>query len=275
MNHSITITPQNGALYIRTPYDPGFTAALKANVPSAGRTWDPTRKVWVVAANYATALQAVVNRYYPGVSVPHSVVAVPRIETRLLDVRYVGITKDRGDTERSAFGYAAGAWSVILPESELRRWFGLDVGTRSAPEAATLYQVLNVPKTAAPEEIKSAWRRMARQWHPDVCHEPDAAIQFRHIQEAYELLSNPGKRARYDAALVMTAATVQPRSAQYAAVDGFRSPLRCGYILAEGHEQLARFLVSKILAWEDITKGGKTLVTSWPAGADMFQEVWT
>jgi DnaJ-domain-containing protein 1 len=275
MNHSITITPQNGALYVRTPYDPAFVAALKAAIPSAGRTWDGTRKTWVVAANYAQPLQAVVSQYYPGVSVPHAVVAARRIETRLLDVRYVGITKDRGDTERSAFGYAAGAWSVILPESELRRWFGLDADTRNTPEAATLYQVLNVPKTAAPEELKSAWRRMARQWHPDVCKEPDAATQFRRIQEAYELLSNPGKRARYDAALVMTAVAVQHRVAQYTAGDGFRPPLRCGYILAEGHEQLGRFLVSKILAWEDITQGGKTLVTSWPTGADTFQEVWT
>lgn len=116
---------------------------------------------------------------------------------------------------------------------------------------------------------------MARQWHPDVCREPDAATRFRNIQEAYELLSNPGKRARYDAALVMTAVAVQHRVAQYTAGDGFRPPLRCGYILAEGHEQLGRFLVSKILAWEDITQGGKTLVTSWPTGADTFQEVWT
>lgn len=274
MNRTCTITSQNGALQVRIPYDPAFVAALKANVPSAGRTWDPARKIWVVASNYASVLQMVVEQYYPGTQVPHAVVAAPRVETRLLDVRYVGQTKDRGDTERSAFGHAGGAWSVIFPESELRRWFGLDAGPNTS-EAGTLYQVLNVAKTATPEEIKSGWRRMARQWHPDVCREPDAATRFRNIQEAYELLSNPGKRARYDAALIMTAVVPQPRVAQYTAGDGFRPPLRCGYILAEGHEQLGRFLVSKILAWEDITQGGKTLVTSWPAGADTFQEVWT
>lgn len=271
----ITMGPRDGALEVRTPYDPAFVAALKANVPSAGRTWDPARKTWVVASNYATALQAVVAQYYPGTHVPQAAVTAPRAETRLLDVRYVGQAKDRGDAERSAFGHAGGAWSVIFPESELRRWFGLDAGSHNTSEAATLYQVLNVAKAATPEELKSSWRRMARQWHPDVCKEPDAATRFRSIQEAYELLSNPGKRARYDAALIMTAATPQPRAARYAAADGFRPPLRCGYILAEGHEQLGRFLVSKILAWEDITQGGKTLVTSWPAGADTFQEAWT
>ena len=275
MNRTCTITSQNGALQVRIPYDPAFVAALKANVPSAGRTWDPTHKTWVVASNYATALQMVVTQYYPGTCVPHAVVAAPRAETRLLDVRYVGQAKDRGDAERSAFGYAGDAWSVIFPESELQRWFGLDAGLHSTSESATLYQALNVAKTATPEEIKSGWRRLARQWHPDVCKEPDAAIRFRNIQEAYELLSNPGKRARYDAALIMTAATPQPRAARYCAADAFRPPLRCGYILAEGHEQLGRFLVSKILAWEDITQGGKTLVTSWPAGADTFQEAWT
>lgn len=274
MNRTCTITSQNGALQVRIPYDPAFVAALKANVPSAGRTWDPARKIWVVASNYASVLQMVVEQYYPGTQVPHAVVAAPRVETRLLDVRYVGQTKDRGNAERSAFGHAGGAWSVIFPESELRRWFGLDAGPNTS-EAGTLYQVLNVAKTATPEEIKSGWRRMARQWHPDVCREPDAATRFRNIQEAYELLSNPGKRARYDAALVMTAVAVQHRVAQYTAGDGFRPPLRCGYILAEGHEQLGRFIVSKILAWEDITQASKTLVTSWPAGADTFQEVWT
>lgn len=276
MKTAATVTATPKGLLVRTPYDPAFVAALKANVPSAGRTWDPARKIWVVANNYASVLQMVVEQYYPGTQVPHAVIAAPRVETRLLDVRYVGQTKDRGDTERSAFGHAGGAWSVIFPESELRRWFGLDKAQRSTPEAATLYQVLAVTRAASQDEIKSAWRRMARQWHPDVCKEPDAATQFRRIQEAYELLSQPGKRARYDAALVMTAPVATPAPSQYAGgFAEFRPPLRCGYILAEGHEQVGRFVVSKILAWEDITQNGKTLVTSWPVGAKTFEEIWT
>ena len=56
---------------------------------------------------------------------------------------------------------------------------------------------------------------------------------------------------------------------------GYRSPLRCGLIMAEGVEQLGRFVVSKIIAWEDIPgPNGTVLCTSWPAGAQMFTEEW-
>ena len=272
----IAITQVENSLWIRTPYNPGFVAALKSAVPSTARSWDSSSKAWIVSVNYAAALQPVIAQYHPGVLVPGALPAPRRTETRLLEVRYIGAAKDRGDSEPASFGYVNGAWSVVVPESELRRWFGLDKAQRSTREAATLYQVLAVTRAASQDEIKSAWRRMARQWHPDVCKEPDAATQFRRIQEAYELLSQPGKRARYDAALVMTAPVATPAPSQYAGgFAEFCPPLRCGYILAEGHEQLGRFLVSKILAWEDITQGGKTLVTSWPTGADTFQEVWT
>lgn len=269
---SVKITPQG--LAVHTPYNPAFVAELKASIPTAGRAWDKDSKAWIVAANYATALQQVIARYYPGVSVPQTQAMTPRTETRLLEIRYVGAAKDRGDDAWSAFGYANGAWSVIFPEPELRRWFGLDTETPAA--TATLYQVLGVTRTATAQEIKSGYRRMARQWHPDVCREPDARQQFIRIQAAYEALSDENKRARYDAGLLMAAAMPQARSSVSLAADGFRPPLRCGHVLAEGHEQLARFLVSKILAWEDITDSqGRVLVTSWPAGAETFVEVWS
>lgn len=276
-----TVQTSPGGLIVRTPYNPAFVASLKASIPTAGRAWDSASKAWIVAPNYAVALNQVLAQYYPGVSVPAAAGAIPTplTETRLLEVRYIGATKDRGDDVRTAFGYADSGWSVIFPEPELRRWFGQDVGDSRASASATLYQVLAVSKAATTDEIKAAWRRMARQWHPDVCREPDAAAQFRRIQEAYEVLTNGGQRARYDAGLAMeqSMTRVAQYSLPYALVDdGFRPPLRCGYILAEGHEQLARFVVSRILAWEDITdRAGRTLVTSWPAGAKMFEEAWS
>lgn len=271
---SVQLTPQGLRVY--TPYNPGFVAALKANIPTAGRTWDKATKAWIIAPNYAISLAALMKQYYPGTSVPiPSNAQTPRAEARLLEVRYVGATKDRGDDARSAFGYASGAWSVIFPEPELRRWFGLDTSNDAPSASASLYQVLNVTRTATPDEIKSAWRRMARQWHPDVCKEPDATQQFRRIQEAYEALSDPRARARYDAGLLMAAAVMPQARDSVSLAGGYRPPLRCGHVLAEGHEQLSRFVVSKILAWEDITNAqGQTLVTSWPTGAQHFTEAW-
>jgi molecular chaperone DnaJ len=62
------------------------------------------------------------------------------------------------------------------------------------------YEVLGVPKTASPDEIKAAYRRLARQYHPDVAKEdPKAAeAKFKEISEAYEVLADEQKRRNYD-----------------------------------------------------------------------------
>lgn len=61
------------------------------------------------------------------------------------------------------------------------------------------YEVLGVQKGAAPDEIKKSYRKLARQYHPDVNKDdPSAADKFKEIAEAYEVLSDNDKRARYD-----------------------------------------------------------------------------
>jgi molecular chaperone DnaJ len=60
------------------------------------------------------------------------------------------------------------------------------------------YDVLGISKGADSKEIKSAFRKLARQYHPDVSKEADAEDKFKEINEAYEVLSNDEKRARYD-----------------------------------------------------------------------------
>ena len=60
------------------------------------------------------------------------------------------------------------------------------------------YEVLGVDRSGTPEEIKKVYRRLARQYHPDVSDVPDAEARFKEINEAYEVLSDPEKRATYD-----------------------------------------------------------------------------
>lgn len=60
------------------------------------------------------------------------------------------------------------------------------------------YAVLGVSVSATPEEIKKAYRKLARKYHPDVSKEADASDRFKDVGEAYEVLKDPEKRAEYD-----------------------------------------------------------------------------
>jgi curved DNA-binding protein len=60
------------------------------------------------------------------------------------------------------------------------------------------YQTLGVTRGASAEEIKRAYRKLARKYHPDVSKEKDAEARFKEVKEAYEVLKDPDKRATYD-----------------------------------------------------------------------------
>jgi molecular chaperone DnaJ len=60
------------------------------------------------------------------------------------------------------------------------------------------YEVLGVPRAASQDEIKRAFRQLAREHHPDVNKDPGAADRFKIINEAYQVLGDPERRARYD-----------------------------------------------------------------------------
>lgn len=60
------------------------------------------------------------------------------------------------------------------------------------------YDILGVSRSASGDDIKKAYRRLARKYHPDVSKEPDAELRFKEMKEAYDVLRDPEKRAAYD-----------------------------------------------------------------------------
>jgi len=191
-----------------------------------------------------------------------------------LEVRYIGNTKERKGGYRTSYAWIPGLeWYAIFSERVLRSWFHMPL---EPTQAGSLYSVLGVDEKAAADEIKSQYRRMARQWHPDINHEPGAEDQFKAIQHAYEILIT--KRGKYDAGLKLQAKAGWTNDTQN--VDPmclFRPPLRCGMLLVEGHEiwNGKKLDVDKIHAWEDISDGeGNVLVCSWTYGDKQHTEMW-
>ncbi len=60
------------------------------------------------------------------------------------------------------------------------------------------YAALGVKRDASQEEIKRAYRKLARKYHPDIASGADAEARFKELGEAYEVLKDPEKRAQYD-----------------------------------------------------------------------------
>ncbi len=264
------ISAEGNQLVVSTPFNNGFVTELKTVVPFTARIWDNPRKVWIIAPGYGAVVAQLIKNYFGlDEQIPNMQVKSSIIEQAIYEVHYIGLCKDRGSGERSAFGYVDTSWKLIFPEKVLSEWFGVE----SRPGGnSSLYARLGIKRDAVAEEVKTAFRRMAKQWHPDVCREADAAQQFQAIQRAYEILSDPIKRGKYNAGLALQNLCAEKNEQP---ADGYRTPLRCGMMIVEYQESLTRFLVTKILAWEDIYNDhGQTLVSSWPMGATAPVEKW-
>lgn len=66
------------------------------------------------------------------------------------------------------------------------------------PQYKDYYQIMGVARDASADELKRAYRKLARKYHPDVSKEANAEERFKEVQEAYEVLKDPQKRAAYD-----------------------------------------------------------------------------
>ena len=271
----IRILPYNGNYEVITPYDPGFVADLKSLIPYDQRVYNKDRKSWTVGRKHGQLVTELCLKYFKErPTLPH--LAAASTTVGLLKVLYLGRTKVRNDGSKSAFGWIVTktqtGWYAAFPETVLRNYFepSAEGETAKAP-SGNYFEMLGLKVGSTEQEIKTAYRRMVKQWHPDVCKDPDAHEIFIRIQKAYEVLSDKKLRARYEAGLKFEALTPKAFRKQHAQDpdDEYRAPLKCGNILCEYTMLGSRYFVSKIFEWADIiNSSGQTLVSSWTSGAD-------
>jgi curved DNA-binding protein CbpA len=68
-----------------------------------------------------------------------------------------------------------------------------------SPTTSDPYAVLGIPRDASDQQVQRAYRRMAKRYHPDLHPDAQTSQQMRRVNQAWETLSSPGSRARYDA----------------------------------------------------------------------------
>ncbi len=294
----ITIKIENGFYAMYSPKDQRLIDELKAAIHYAKRKWNG--KAWIVEPSAINSLLLAIERAgheRPDVPKFEAGGLIRSITVETFNVEYIGQCKERDNGAVSALattnaqkpwygddGRARYNWTVEFLESALKEFFNRP--NAQATDRQTHYQILCVFESATDQEIKAAHRRLARQWHPDVCREPEASEMFKAIQEAYELLRDPQQRKRYDAGLFFEREALKPapeqddtwiyygRKRRKFENKYFRAPLRCGLITCEGIPGMQRFTVSKIVDWKDIVQCGQVMTSSWNKYTESIEVQW-
>lgn len=208
-----------------------------------------------------------------------------------LEVRYIAIAKSRkGGWSCAGILHPAKSkedWKLILPVSVIMDWFGAAMA--KPVEHQSYYELLGLANTSPSRgEVKKAYHRYAKQWHPDYCREPGATERFQRLVEAYGVLVDPSQRKKYDAILRWKedySKDERDKSSVYGVYkassqtytleeqEAYQPPLRCGFIHMRFHMSGRWYIADEILGWDDIISlTGEVLSTSW--GRDGLVESW-
>lgn len=263
--------PKLRAVVLRHRFDTMMKDALKSGIRSEYRGWDSLSRQWLFDPNVTSQVERILTRSGFQVEFPGRVDFLPvSIEAVKAEIRYFGSLKTDNRGEYSNAWYRGG-WNAVIMAKALRFYFKQNPGSQSN----TLYSVLGVANSATPDEIKSAWRRSAKQWHPDVCSEPNAKMMFQQIQTAYETLADADKRHRYDGALLMVKQSALNQMDPYRLDSAWQPPIRCGVFYGMGELRGGKLTMREIHKIEDIVRAdGKTLVSSWIRGKMAPVEQW-
>lgn len=251
------VTEENGMIVFQGRYNATFHSLVKA-LPSTQRKYNGWNKTWSVVPSAAKDLIDTARLNGVSFSIDSNVKFTDDIQQGVFsfDLDYIGVPKRRATGHYTAIGLVNGEWNVVFPANVLLEFFGGQIGI-------THYSVLGINENASPELVKRAYRRAARTYHPDINDDLDAAAQFIKVKQAYEVLSDPDLRARYDLGLYMQSKIDNRFDKNANIIDSWRPPVRCGKLTVRGTKGALGIEVEEILAWDDIVVDGMTMVSRW------------
>ena len=290
---SVTYDKTTNSIVIDTGYNKGFVYNLKQNVSAQWRGFDPDKKTWVVVPEHAPTVARLVNQYY-GIDASNVVEQCKGrkriLKKGILELIYLGQCKPRDDGELWAFGsdsWTGSNFIFLMDEHVLRNWFdGKPLpdapSTPNMVPVGSHFHTLGLRKLeVTPEEVKSAYRQMARQNHPDMTTDPKEkqvfTERFMRIQQAYDALSDEKTLQRYVAALKIAGASPvakAPKGGGYDALSGVYYPdLRTGKIACTYWESIGRKYIHVIHDWQPIKNAqGEELAVAWDASDSRNQK---
>lgn len=280
-----TLTKQGTRLLVATPYNADFVNLLKEKVPHNSRSYNRDERIWIVDAKYLQVIKDTAELYFDHVDVVHDK-AQSKNTRQVILVEYMGRTKDDNSFNVAyANCFVNGSWSIRVSEKVLRSYFeGFNEAEQPTQQQdLTLYGLLGAKPASTVDELKRAYLRAAKVWHPDLNKDSDAAEMFKKVKSAWDTLSNPMIRAKYDAGLKLMQKQESPdpswKSANLSTVSdyGYRAPATCGLVDCEIKQGIKQ-TISKIYDWKDDTRtfGSVTLVrvAYWQKGAKEFTTRW-
>lgn len=125
------------------------------------------------------------------------------------------------------------------------------------------YDVLDLDRTAGPDQIKRAFRDLVIRYHPDINHTPEAQVRMREINDAYSILGSPEEKRKYDAAFSTTFSEAAPGAA-YTYSGTYRSQY---FSTADLWKDLAESMETYVSYADDNSKVGERIRTQAAAHA--------
>lgn len=276
----------DGRIEVRSSYNMDANDAFRAIGPFFKVQWIPNLKVRAVWPNLLPDVQRIGSRYY-GIDAPAPMMrSTPSFgERRTIEAFYIGGEKSHGSDRWHSGMNLAGDFIYILPHALVRDWFDPfkpePVHERIQLDDSSLYAMIGARPGATQDELKKAYRLAQRSWHPDFNPGDRTAHDMTiRINQAWETLKDPSRRAAYDAGLALMQSLDDDSEPDWMKsvkkqAQGWQLIKRNGLIDVTCDIYGDFHIVTAIHGWQDITNNqGQVLASSWDFNAARVVKSW-